>query len=128
MGGGGSSYLTIYPFNYLTTFLCVLCVFVVNNLHSSMERSDVPSVVKNGRQGQSPPLDKIRGHNIIKPGGNSSAGERHLAKVNVAGSNPVSRSFYRRHSQVARHRSAKPSSPVRIRVPPYKKWRLDANN
>jgi hypothetical protein len=39
-------------------------------------------------------------------------GERHLAKVKVAGSNPVSRSFFsRRHSQVERQRSAKPLSP-----------------
>ncbi len=38
-------------------------------------------------------LDKHRGINILKPGGNSSVGERHLAKVKVAGSNPVSRFF-----------------------------------
>ena len=43
--------------------------------------------------------------------------ERHLAKVNVAGSNLVSRStkphyfFIRRHSQVVRQGSAKPSFP-----------------
>ena len=66
-------------------------------------------------------LDKIVMNYILKPRGNSSVGERHLAKVKVAGSNPVSR-FMRRHSQVARHRSAKPLSPVRIRVPPYWEW------
>jgi small subunit ribosomal protein S20 len=37
--------------------------------------------------------------------------ERHLAKVKVAGSNPVSRFFSWRHSQVERQRSAKPLSP-----------------
>ena len=51
-----------------------------------------------------------------------------LAKVEVAGSNPVSRSiiFYsddeilRRRRQVVRQRSAKPPSPVQIRAaPPY---------
>ncbi len=41
--------------------------------------------------------------------GNNSAVECDLAKVEVAGSNPVSRSiFFRRHSQVVRQRSAKP--------------------
>ena len=57
--------------------------------------------------------------------------ERHLAKVEVAGSSPVIRSnkrvrkplsypFFkkRRHSQAVRQRSAKPSSPVRFRVAP----------
>ena len=50
--------------------------------------------------------------------GNGSVVERHLAKVNVAGSNLVSRSkysfrtiFLRRYSQVVRPRSAKPSCP-----------------
>ncbi len=58
--------------------------------------------------------------------------ELYLAKVAVAGSNPVSRSnhsgfplkqketrlLFRRHSQVVRQRSAKPLSPVRIWMPP----------
>ena len=67
--------------------------------------------------------------------GNSSVVERHLAKVNVAGSNLVSRSnirtvfifikcFWgrreRRYRQVVRPRSAKPLSPVQIRVAPPK--------
>ena len=57
-------------------------------------------------------LDKEGTIIILHPGGNSSEGERHLAKVKVAGSNPVSRSFFtRRHSQVERQRSAKPLSP-----------------
>ena len=51
-----------------------------------------------------------------------------LAKVEVAGSNPVSRSIIfssddeilRRRRQVVRQRSAKPPSPVQIRAaPPY---------
>ena len=59
--------------------------------------------------------------------------ERHLAKVNVAGSNLVSRSIkFRtifilfcqwaewRYSQVVRHGSAKPSPPVQIWVAPPK--------
>lgn len=42
--------------------------------------------------------------------GNNSVVECNLAKVEVAGSNPVSRSFHflRRHGQVVRQRSAKP--------------------
>ncbi len=52
----------------------------------------------------------------------SSVVELHLAKVAVAGSSPVSRSnfplVYRRHSQAVRQRSAKPSPPVQIWVPP----------
>ena len=48
--------------------------------------------------------------------------ERHLAKVEVAGSSPVIRSnLYSnlwRYSQVVRQRSAKPLSPVRIWVAP----------
>ena len=41
--------------------------------------------------------------------GNNSVVECNLAKVEVAGSNPVSRSiFLGRHSQVVRQRSAKP--------------------
>ncbi len=41
--------------------------------------------------------------------GNNSVVECDLAKVEVAGSNPVSRSiFFWRHSQVVRQRSAKP--------------------
>ena len=62
--------------------------------------------------------------------GNNSVVECDLAKVEVAGSNPVSRSiisflargiFYRRRRrQVVRQRSAKPPSPVQIRAaPPY---------
>ncbi len=53
-------------------------------------------------------------------GGNSSVVERYLAKVDVAGSTPVSRSkrFLRRHSQAVRQRSAKSPSPVQIRVSP----------
>ena len=59
--------------------------------------------------------------------------ERRLAKAEVAGSSPVSRSTYemegttyprfinRRHSQAVRQRSAKPSSPVRFRVAPPKR-------
>ena len=55
---------------------------------------------------------------------------RHLAKVEVAGSNPVARSRYskwpvvqsailiRRRGQVVRQRPAKPLSPVRIRTSP----------
>src|SRR5690554_1533724 len=51
--------------------------------------------------------------------GNSSVVERNLAKVEVAGSTPVSRSrVLRRHSQVVRQRSAKSPSPVQIRVSP----------
>ena len=52
-------------------------------------------------------------------GGNNSGVECNLAKVEVAGSNPVSRSidqYHWRHSQVVRQRSAKPlytgSNPV----------------
>ena len=54
--------------------------------------------------------------------------EHNLAKVGVAGSSPVTRFrrllgcghflIHRRHSQVVRQRSAKPPSPVQIRVPP----------
>ena len=44
--------------------------------------------------------------------------ERDLAKVEVAGSSPVIRSIFWRHSQAVRQRSAKPSSPVRFRVAP----------
>lgn len=58
--------------------------------------------------------------------GSGSVVERCLAKANVAGPNPVSRSkFYQRflsslwhHSQAVRQRSAKPLSPVRFRVVP----------
>ena len=52
--------------------------------------------------------------------GSSSVVEHHLAKVGVAGSNPVFRSnlIFRRHSQVVRQRSAKPLSSVQIRLPP----------
>ena len=59
--------------------------------------------------------------------GNGSVVERCLAKANVASSNLVSRSIFllrvfnpcnRRHSQVVRHGSAKPLSPVRIWVAP----------
>jgi hypothetical protein len=50
--------------------------------------------------------------------GSSSVVEHHLAKVGVAGSNPVFRSIIRRYSQVVRQRSAKPLSPVQIRLPP----------
>ena len=64
--------------------------------------------------------------------------ERRLAKAEVAGSSPVSRSTYemegttyprfinRRHSQAVRQRSAKPSSPVRFRVAPPKKKHLQS--
>ena len=38
-----------------------------------------------------------------------------------AGSNPASPVFYWRHSQVVRQRSAKPLSPVQIRLPPSSK-------
>ena len=52
--------------------------------------------------------------------GSSSVVEHHLAKVGVASSNLVFRSkfLFRRHSQVVRHRSATPLSPVQIRLPP----------
>ena len=50
--------------------------------------------------------------------GSSSVVERHLAKVEVAGSTPVFRSKNWRHSQVVRHGSATPLSPVQIRLPP----------
>src|SRR5690606_22303767 len=50
--------------------------------------------------------------------GSSSVVERHLAKVEVAGSTPVFRSKNWRHSQVVRHGSATPLSPVRVRLPP----------
>ena len=51
--------------------------------------------------------------------GSSSVVEYNLAKVGVAGSNPVFRSRECwRHSQVVRQRSAKPLSPVQIRLPP----------
>ncbi len=50
--------------------------------------------------------------------GSSSVVEYNLAKVGVAGSNPVFRSNFWRHSQVVRQRSAKPLPPVRIRLPP----------
>ena len=59
--------------------------------------------------------------------GNGSVVERCLAKANVASSNLVSRSIFLlrafllvvwRHSQVVRHGSAKPLSPVRIWVAP----------
>ena len=50
--------------------------------------------------------------------GSSSVVEYNLAKVGVAGSNPVFRSKFWRHSQVVRQRSAKPLPPVRIRLPP----------
>ena len=50
--------------------------------------------------------------------GSSSVVEHHLAKVGVASSNLVFRSKLRRHSQVVRHRSATPLSPVQIRLPP----------
>jgi hypothetical protein len=74
-------------------------------------------------------LDKHRGINILAVGGNSSVVERHLAKVKVAGSNPVSRSFCWRHSQVERRRSAKPLSPgsnpgAALEIKTY--WRFSA--
>ena len=59
--------------------------------------------------------------------GNNSVVECDLAKVEVAGSNPVSRSIFlsrpailhrRRRGQVVRQRSAKPPSPVQIRAAP----------
>ena len=56
--------------------------------------------------------------NLSVKSGNNSVVECNLAKVEVAGSNPVSRSIFyeRRHSQVVRQRSAKPlytgSNPV----------------
>ncbi len=64
-------------------------------------------------------VDKIAMMDIIFRilGGNNSVVEYDLAKVGVAGSNPVSRSiFFWRRSQVVRQRSAKPlftgSNPV----------------
>ena len=55
--------------------------------------------------------------------GNNSVVEYDLAKVGVAGSNPVSRSiFFGRRSQVVRQRSAKPlftgSNPVAASIFP----------
>ena len=46
--------------------------------------------------------------------------ERNLAKVNVAGSNPVSRSIISsgRRGRAVRQRSAKPRSPVQLRTSP----------
>lgn len=70
----------------------------------------------------------------MRPAGVAHLVERRLAKAEVAGSSPVSRSIAskegtaypcfinRRHSQAVRQRSAKPSSPVRFRVaPPLRK-------
>src|SRR5690625_5554318 len=60
--------------------------------------------------------------------GSRSVVEYHLAKVEVAGSNPVFRlnlfpiyimSIFCRHSQVVRPRSAKLLSSVQIRLPPF---------
>ena len=53
--------------------------------------------------------------------------EHNLAKVGVAGSNPVVRSifFIGRHGQVVRQRPAKPLSPVRIRMSPPNKTYLE---
>ncbi len=45
---------------------------------------------------------------VLSLSGNNSVVECDLAKVEVAGSNPVSRSIFWRHSQAVRHRSAKP--------------------
>ena len=71
---------------------------------------------------------------VARASGNNSVVECDLAKVEVAGSNPVSRSIFslqkrrppiaatqhsqRRRSQVVRQRSAKPPSPVQIRAAP----------
>jgi hypothetical protein len=58
-------------------------------------------------------VDKIAMMDIIFRilSGNNSVVEYDLAKVGVAGSNPVSRSiFFWRRSQVVRQRSAKPPS------------------
>ena len=58
-------------------------------------------------------------YNRFSLSGSNSVVECNLAKVEVAGSNPVSRStFCWRHSQVVRQRSAKPPSPVQIWMPP----------
>ena len=59
-------------------------------------------------------LDFLRRRDYLwnASGGNSSEVERHLAKVDVAGSNPVSRSiFLRRHSQEAKAEVCKTSIP-----------------
>ena len=64
-------------------------------------------------------LDKEGTIIILNPGGNSSVGERHLAKVKVAGSNPVSRSFL--SGGIAKWKGNGLQNrypPVRIRVPP----------
>ena len=69
--------------------------------------------------------------------GSGSVVERHLAKVNVASSNLVfrfhsrgvlvtsldysNRKYFRRHSQVVRHGSATPLSPVQVWVAPSEK-------
>ena len=68
---------------------------------------------------------------VVRASGNNSVVECDLAKVEVAGSNPVSRSNFSRlalpgiplrsswrRSQVVRQRSAKPPSPVQIRAAP----------
>ena len=86
---------------------------------------------------------------LFSTSGNNSVVECDLAKVEVAGSNPVSRSnfciqssndrppvdpthhtqlalaFERRRRQVVRQRSAKPPSPVQIRAaPPISHWQI----
>ena len=66
-----------------------------------------------------PVTAEIVSSNLIRVAkcGSSSVVEHNLAKVGVAGSSPVFRSIWR-HSQAVRQRTANPSSPVRIRVPP----------
>jgi hypothetical protein len=64
-------------------------------------------------------LTKIEVEIYLARGGNSSEGERHLAKVKVAGSNPVSRSFL--IGGIAKWKGnglQNRYTPVRIRVPP----------
>ena len=87
-----------------------------------------------------PGLSEVEGSRT--PSGNNSVVECDLAKVEVAGSNPVSRSihysrgplaplgtlrfrlfFFGRRRQVVRQRSAKPPPPVQIRAAPPNSFR-----
>ena len=77
-------------------------------------------------------MSVVQVHSEAPPAGIAHLVERSLAKAEVAGSSPVSRSTknkaaaaafsyrFRRHGQAVRHGSAKPSSPVRFRVAPPK--------
>jgi small subunit ribosomal protein S20 len=65
-------------------------------------------------------LDKENTIVILNPGGNSSAEERHLAKVKVAGSNPVSRFLCGGIAKWKGNGLQNRYTPVRVRVPPWK--------